>query len=102
MLWGIAFAMLIVALMIPLVAVLRDARLQRGEGGPSTRLDGRDTELEQLTKRVLLLEDELDTAMLGRFPPAERTAAVFGLTHNPSVPGDRINQSHGMSLQKLV
>jgi len=84
MLWGIAFAVLIVALMIPLVAVLRDARLQRGEGGVSSRLDGRGTELEQLTKRVQLLEDELDD--LGRVVDQVRDDTQFlqQLLENPT------------------
>lgn len=58
MLWGVAFTVLIVALMIPMIAVLRDARGARG-GSPLPSGD-HDARIDQLTRRVQLLEDELD------------------------------------------
>jgi hypothetical protein len=72
MLWGIAFAVLIAALMIPMVVVVRDARLQRGEAGA---LAERDPQVEHLTKRVQLLEDELDD--LGRVVDQVRDDVQF-------------------------
>lgn len=61
MLWSAAFAVLILALLIPVLAVVFDApflRRQRGPQPPSVEENAERTEL--LANRLLNLEDEVD------------------------------------------
>jgi hypothetical protein len=60
MLWAFAFAVLLLALLIPILVVLFDApalrrRVKRREIGSE-----RDEYTEMLTRRIAILEDELD------------------------------------------
>jgi hypothetical protein len=61
MLWSVAFAVLMLALLIPVLAVVFDApflRRQRSPQAPTVAQS--DDRLELLAKRLLNLEDEVD------------------------------------------
>lgn len=61
MLWSIAFAVLFLALLIPVLAFVLDAPFFKGRrGAPLPQADEEDERLELLAKRLLSLEDEVD------------------------------------------
>lgn len=61
MLWSAAFAVLILALLIPVLAVVFDAPfLRRNRGTQPPLIEEKDERMELLAKRLLNLEDEVD------------------------------------------
>jgi hypothetical protein len=61
MLWSAAFAVLILALLIPVLAVVFDAPFLRRRRGPQPpSVEENDERMELLAKRLLNLEDEVD------------------------------------------
>jgi hypothetical protein len=61
MLWSVAFAVLILALLIPVLAVVFDAPFLRRQRGPlPPTVEESDERMELLAKRLLNLEDEVD------------------------------------------
>jgi len=61
MLWSVAFAVLILALLIPVLAVVFDAPFLRRQRGPlPPTVEESDERTELLAKRLLNLEDEVD------------------------------------------
>jgi hypothetical protein len=61
MLWPAAFAVLVLALLIPVLAVVFDAPFLRRQRGPQPPLvEENDEHMELLAKRLLNLEDEVD------------------------------------------
>ncbi|MGD2135020.1 MAG: hypothetical protein PVF27_02620 [Gemmatimonadales bacterium] len=61
MIWGVALTVLIVALLIPILVVVRDApAFRRRDVRPELAVDDPAERIEQLTRRLQLLEDELD------------------------------------------
>jgi hypothetical protein len=60
MLWAFAFAILLVALLIPILAVLFDAPALRRRHAPRLGSSQQSDEYELLARRLATVEDELD------------------------------------------
>ncbi|NIM48207.1 MAG: hypothetical protein GTO22_02945 [Gemmatimonadales bacterium] len=66
MLWAFGFAVLMLALLIPILVVVLDSPAIRRRLGREGQLpDHRDEQIEELMKRVMILEDDVDDLSRG-------------------------------------
>lgn len=84
MLWAFGFTILILALLIPILVVVLDSPTVRRRLGREGQLpDDRDERIEELMKRVMTLEDDVDDLSRSLDALRDDTQFLQQLLENP-------------------